>query len=102
MNGFRVSLIGVVGFSMACGGAEPVPDETTETSVSSEPVTPGQAIYFEYNKDGSEVWISLWDKRGEIVVYDDATLTEKTRITGDWLVTPTGKFNVFNTAHDIY
>jgi len=31
-----------------------------------------------------------------------AGLTEKRRITGDWLVTPTGKFNVYNTAHDIY
>jgi len=62
----------------------------------------GAAVHFEYNRDGTEVWVSLWDKEGEIVIYDDATLTEKHRITGDWLVTPTGKFNVYNTAHDIY
>jgi nitrite reductase (NO-forming)/hydroxylamine reductase len=62
----------------------------------------GAAVHFEYNRDGTEVWVSLWDERGELVVYDDATLTEKTRITGDWLVTPTGKYNVYNTAHDIY
>jgi nitrite reductase (NO-forming) / hydroxylamine reductase len=62
----------------------------------------GAAVHFEYNKAGTEVWVSLWDKKGELVIYDDATLTEKTRITGDWLVTPTGKFNVYNTANDIY
>ncbi|MBI4445051.1 MAG: hypothetical protein HY645_04005, partial [Acidobacteria bacterium] len=42
------------------------------------------------------------DKKGEVIVYDDKTLEEKTRITGDWVVTPTGKFNVYNTAHDVY
>ncbi|MFQ5536504.1 MAG: cytochrome D1 domain-containing protein [Gemmatimonadota bacterium] len=62
----------------------------------------GAAVHFEYNKDGDEVWVSLWDKQGAVIVYDDKTLTEKTRITGDWVVTPTGKFNVYNTAHDIY
>jgi nitrite reductase (NO-forming)/hydroxylamine reductase len=62
----------------------------------------GAAVHFEYNKQGTEVWLSIWDKAGEIVIYDDATLEEKRRITGDWLVTPTGKFNVFNTSGDIY
>lgn len=66
----------------------------------------GRAVHIEYNKDGTEVWISVWgsaDKpgqTGEIVVYDDATLEEKTRILN--LITPTGKFNVYNTVHDIY
>ncbi len=62
----------------------------------------GAVVHFEYNKAGDEVWISVWDKEGEVVIYDDETLTEKHRITGDWLVTPTGKFNVFNTANDTY
>jgi len=62
----------------------------------------GLVVHFEYNKAGDEVWISVWDKEGEVVIYDDETLTEKHRITGDWLITPTGKFNVFNTANDIY
>ena len=66
----------------------------------------GRAVHFEYNKAGTEVWVSLWgaaDKpgeTGEIVVYNDATLEEKARIKD--LVTPTGKFNVFNTVNDIY
>ena len=62
----------------------------------------GRAVHFEYDKSGSEVWVSVWDKQGELIVYDDKTLEEKTRIKGDWLVTPTGKFNVYNTTHDIY
>ncbi|MCC7383246.1 MAG: c-type cytochrome [Deltaproteobacteria bacterium] len=62
----------------------------------------GRGVHFEYNKDGSEVWVSGWDKKGTLIVYNDRTLEEAKRITGDWLVTPTGKFNVYNTAHDVY
>ncbi|MCG8467316.1 MAG: nitrite reductase, partial [Gemmatimonadetes bacterium] len=62
----------------------------------------GAVVHFEYNRAGTEVWVSVWDRQGEIVIYDDATLEEKHRITGDWLITPTGKFNVYNTAHDVY
>jgi nitrite reductase (NO-forming)/hydroxylamine reductase len=62
----------------------------------------GKVVHFEYNKAGDEVWASVWDKKGELIVYDDKTLEEKNRIKGDWLVTPTGKWNVYNTVHDIY
>ena len=62
----------------------------------------GQAVHFEYNRAGTQVWVSIWDRVGELVVYDDRTLTEVRRIRGEWLVTPTGKFNVYNTAHDVY
>ncbi|MBI4614280.1 MAG: c-type cytochrome [Planctomycetes bacterium] len=62
----------------------------------------GRVVHFEYDKSGKEVWVSVWDQQGEIVVYDDETLEEKCRIRGDWLRTPTGKFNVYNTAHDVY
>jgi nitrite reductase (NO-forming)/hydroxylamine reductase len=62
----------------------------------------GRVVHFEYDKTGEELWVSVWDKRGELVVYDDDTLAEKERIRGGWLVTPTGKFNVHNTAHDVY
>jgi nitrite reductase (NO-forming)/hydroxylamine reductase len=66
----------------------------------------GRAVHFEYNKDGTQVWVSLWGdaskpgETGEIVIYDDATLKEIARIPN--LVTPTGKFNVHNTVNDIY
>jgi nitrite reductase (NO-forming)/hydroxylamine reductase len=58
-------------------------------------------VHLEYDKDGKEVWISGWlDKK--IYVYDDKTLELKKVITGDWIKTPTGKFNVYNTSKDIY
>jgi nitrite reductase (NO-forming) / hydroxylamine reductase len=68
--------------------------------------TYGRAVHFEYNKDGTQVWVSLWGdaskpgETGEIVIYDDATLEEIGRIPN--LITPTGKFNVYNTVNDIY
>ena len=62
----------------------------------------GKIVHFEYNKAGDEVWTAVWDRQGEIIVYDDKTLKEKKRIKGDWLVTPTGKWNVYNTVHDVY
>jgi len=62
--------------------------------------TNGRAVHFEFNLDGSEVWVSDWDPDGAVIVLDSTTLTEIRRFTG--LPTPTGKFNVYNTAHDIY
>jgi nitrite reductase (NO-forming)/hydroxylamine reductase len=65
----------------------------------------GRAVHLEYNKAGDEVWVSVWnrkDKQSEIVVYDDKTLKEKARIRDARIITPTGKFNVYNTMKDIY
>jgi len=67
-----------------------------------QPTDYGRTVHFEYNKDGSEVWVSGWDRKGLLLIYDDKTLEEIDRISGDWLVTPTGKFNVYNTATDVY
>jgi len=59
-----------------------------------------KVVHMEYNKAGDEVWISLWDAKGEIIVIDDKTLKVKHRIKN--LDNPTGKFNVYNTTHDVY
>lgn len=59
----------------------------------------------EYNRDGDEVWFSVWSQQDEvsaIVVVDDATLELKKVIKDKRLVTPTGKFNVNNTQFDVY
>ncbi|MBF0425326.1 MAG: c-type cytochrome [Magnetococcales bacterium] len=59
----------------------------------------------EYNKDGSEVWFSVWNgktQKSAIVVLDDKTRKLKKVITDPRLITPTGKFNVLNTMRDIY
>ncbi|MDQ2091777.1 nitrite reductase [Marimonas arenosa] len=59
----------------------------------------------EFNKQGTEVWFSVWnakDKESAIVVVDDKTLELKQVIKDPRLITPTGKFNVFNTRGDVY
>lgn len=59
----------------------------------------------EFNEDGTEVWFSVWGKASQesaIVVVDDKTLQLKKVIKDKRLVTPTGKFNVFNTREDVY
>jgi len=59
----------------------------------------------EYNKAGDEVWFSVWNganQESAIVVLDDKTRKLKTVIKDKRLITPTGKFNLYNTQHDIY
>ncbi|WP_291991927.1 nitrite reductase [Candidatus Accumulibacter sp. ACC003] len=59
----------------------------------------------EYNRAGDEVWFSVWsakDKKSALVVVDDKTRKLKAVIKDPELITPTGKFNVFNTQHDVY
>jgi nitrite reductase (NO-forming)/hydroxylamine reductase len=59
----------------------------------------------EYNMAGDEVWFSVWsakDKESAIVVVDDRTRALKAVIKDSRLITPTGKFNVNNTQHDVY
>ena len=75
-------------------------DIDNPTAPPKEMVFKKPVVQAEYNKAGDEVWVSLWDKEGELVIIDDKTMKIKKRITG--LVAPTGKFNVYNTMHDIY
>jgi len=59
----------------------------------------------EYNSKGDEVWFSVWSAKNQesaIVVVDDKTRKLKTVIKDPRLITPTGKFNVLNTQHDVY
>ncbi len=63
----------------------------------------GRAVHFEYNQAGDEVWVSYFmGEKSAIVIFDDKTLEVKKVIQGDWVENPTGKFNVYNTTHDIY
>jgi nitrite reductase (NO-forming)/hydroxylamine reductase len=66
---------------------------------------PKRVVQPEYNKAGDEVWFSVWNGKTQtsaLVVVDDKTRKLKTVIKDDRLVTPTGKFNVYNTMHDVY
>ena len=64
-----------------------------------------RVVHPEYNKDGSEVWFSVWNGKvheSAIVVVDDKTRKLKHVIKDPRIITPTGKFNVKNTADDVY
>ncbi len=66
---------------------------------------PKRVVQPEFNKAGDEVWFSVWngkDQRSAIVVVDDETLKLKAVIDDPRIVTPTGKFNVYNTMDDVY
>ena len=59
----------------------------------------------EYNMAGDEVWFSVWsakDKISALVIVDDKTRKLKAVIKDPKLITPTGKFNIHNTQHDVY
>ena len=83
------------------------PEITTLPIVEWSGIAEGQprVVQPEFNEDGTEVWFSVWGKASEesaIVVVDDKTLQLKKVIKDKRLVTPTGKFNVFNTREDVY
>ena len=52
-----------------------------------------------------KVWFSVWNSKTQqsaIVVVDDKTLKLKAVIKDAAMITPTGKFNVYNTRMDVY
>jgi nitrite reductase (NO-forming)/hydroxylamine reductase len=66
---------------------------------------PKRVVQPEYNTAGDEVWFSVWngkEQKSAIVVIDDKTRKLKKVIKDKRLVTPTGKFNIYNTQHDVY
>ncbi len=66
---------------------------------------PRRVVQPEFNRAGNEVWFSVWngkEQESAIVVVDDKTLKLKHVIKDKRLITPTGKFNIYNTQHDVY
>ena len=64
-----------------------------------------RAVHGEYNEKGDEIWFSIWAGKTDpsaIVILDDKTRAKKAVIKDPKMITPTGKFNVYNTQHDIY
>ncbi len=84
---------------------EPPFEVQKEIQVTEEP---GALVtHFEPNRDGTEMWVSVWDTTGidstnnALVVYDSQTAEEIGRMTNDeWpsLITPTGKFQSYLRA----
>jgi nitrite reductase (NO-forming)/hydroxylamine reductase len=64
-----------------------------------------RVVQGEYNKAGDEIWFSVWNSKTQqsaIVIVDDKTRKLKAVIKDDRLITPTGKFNIYNTRNDVY
>ena len=64
-----------------------------------------RVVQGEFNQAGDEIWFSVWnaqDQESALVIVDDKTLTLKEVIKDPGLITPTGKFNVYNTRNDVY
>lgn len=83
------------------------PEYTVLPIVEWAGITEGQprVVQGEFNKQGDEIWFSVWnakDLTSALVVVDDKTLELKHVIKDERLVTPTGKFNVYNTRADVY
>ena len=105
MNPERELAEAVFVFDKADLKKEPVRLDVAKDSGLPESKAIRRAVQPEYNEAGDEVWISLWGGKTDqsaIVIYDDKTLKVKKVITDPAIVTPTGKFNVYNTMHDVY
>jgi len=66
---------------------------------------PKRVVQPEFNARGDEVWFSVWSglkEESAIVVVNDRTRELKAVIKDPRLITPTGKFNIHNTVHDVY
>ena len=90
------------------GNPDPKPEVLDLAAAADLGKTKGvqRVVHGEYNEKGDEIWFSVWTgnktEPSAIVVVDDKTRTVKKVIKDPRLVTPTGKFNVYNTMHDIY
>ena len=90
------------------GNPNAKPELINIAKLAGLPETKGikRVVHAEYNNKGDEVWFSVWTgnktEPSAIVVMDDKTRQMKAVIKDPRLVTPTGKFNVYNTMHDIY
>ncbi|MGR3462123.1 MAG: cytochrome D1 domain-containing protein [Roseovarius sp.] len=83
------------------------PEYTVLPIVEWAGIADGQprVVQGEFNQAGDEIWFSVWnaaDKESALVVIDDKTLELKKVIKDERLITPTGKFNVYNTRADVY
>lgn len=67
--------------------------ERLEVVATRTPMPGRVAAHTEFSHDGRQVWLSVGDRDGAVVVYDARTLEEIARIPAD---KPSGKYNVGN------
>jgi cytochrome c553 len=69
-------------------------DKKTLEIVKTLRPEPGKtSAHVEFDKTGSHALVSIWDKKGALVIYDAKTLEEVKRLP---MVKPSGKYNVHN------
>ncbi|MCB1792802.1 MAG: c-type cytochrome [Gammaproteobacteria bacterium] len=69
-------------------------DKQTLAIVKTLQPAPGKtAAHVEFDKDGRNALLSIWDMDGAVVVYDADSLEERKRLP---MVKPSGKYNVHN------
>ena len=67
--------------------------QTLEVAHTLRPMPGKNAAHVEFNRDGSHLILSVWDKEGALIVYNAETLEEVKRIP---MNLPSGKYNVYN------
>ncbi|MCC7257742.1 MAG: nitrite reductase, partial [Gammaproteobacteria bacterium] len=105
MNPERANTESVYVFDLGDLAKAPVKIDVAKDSGLPETKALRRAVHPEFSEDGTEVWISLWGGKTDqsaLVIYDDRTMKLKKVITDPQMITPTGKFNVWNTQNDIY
>jgi hypothetical protein len=69
-------------------------DKKTLEIVKTLRPEPGKtAAHVEFDREGKHALVSIWDKKGALVIYDAKTLQEVKRLP---MVKPSGKYNVYN------
>jgi hypothetical protein len=66
---------------------------TLEIVKTLRPVPGKTAAHVEYTRDGKYALMSIWDQKGEILVYDAESFEIVKRLP---MVKPVGKYNVYN------
>ncbi|MDA7948569.1 MAG: nitrite reductase [Hyphomicrobiaceae bacterium] len=67
--------------------------ETLEIVKTLRPEPGKTAAHVEFDRSGAHALVSIWDKKGALVVYDAKTLKEVKRLP---MSKPSGKYNVYN------
>ena len=69
-------------------------DKRTLEIVKTLRPSPGRtAAHVEFDKNGTNALVSVWEMDGEVVVYDAATFAEVKRLP---MGKPSGKYNTYN------
>ncbi len=67
--------------------------KTLEIVKTLRPVPGKTSGHIEFNRDGSRALLSIWEQKGEVLVYDSKNFNIVKRLP---MSKPVGKYNVYN------